>query len=87
MQLHDKQDIVICLVSGVEGRSREWLAAETSRAQGQNKPIILMEEDGLQFNATLLGQDRERIRFPKNELEKTFIPLLHEFRRIGVKSI
>lgn len=81
----DGQDLYICLVTGV--REHDWLIAEAAYAKGRGKHIILLLEESATFNPTILGRDLEQIRFPPSHIEKSFIPLMGEFRSIGVQGI
>ena len=81
----DSQDIFIVVVSG--SGTHEWLTAEPSYALGRDKHVILMVEEGVSYNPTILGQDLEQIRFPRGHIEKTFIPLLEEFTSLGLIGI
>jgi hypothetical protein len=81
----DRQDIFLALVTGA--RSHEWLHAESAYAKGRGKHVIVLVQKDATFNPTILGADLEQIRFPKGAIEKTFIPLLHEFRDIRVRGL
>jgi len=81
----DSQDIFICLVSG--SREHPWLIAEPSYALGKDKHVIVLSEEETKYDATILGRDLEQIRFPSGQIEKTFIPLLQEFRSIRIKGL
>ena len=38
-------------------------------------------------NPTIEGRDYEQTRFPKNEVEKSFIKLMQEFRSLGISGL
>lgn len=81
----ESQDIYIGLVTG--NRDHGWIVAESSYAAARGKHIILIVEDGANFNPTLQGHDFEQIRFPKGQIEKCFIKLLSEFRSLGILGL
>lgn len=81
----DAQDIFIGIASGEKGHP--WLVAEPSYARGKGKHIILLVEEETQYDPTILGRDFEQIRFPHGCIEKTFIPLLQEFRSVRVRGL
>jgi hypothetical protein len=68
------QDIFICIATkGDHG----WILSETSYAKALNKYIVLLCEDGVNFNKGILGQDYEYIAYPRGYLEKAFSDLLY----------
>ena len=81
----DRQDIFLCMVLG--SRNHAWLNAEPAYALGSRKHIVLLIEDDSGYDPTILGKDLEQIRFTKGAIEKTFIPLLREFRNIRIKGL
>ncbi len=81
----DQQEIVIVNVSGDQDHS--WLISESSYALGKNKHIILLVESTTKIDTGILGKDLEYIKYPDNEIEKVFCPLLREFRSIGIKGV
>jgi len=76
------QDIYVGLVTGK--REHEWLIAEAGFAQGQDRHVIMVVEDGAGFNPTIQGRDYEQIPFPPDHVEKSFIKLMQEFRSLGI---
>lgn len=80
-----RPDIYLGIVTG--NREHGWIVAESSYAAGLGKHIILLVEEGLEFNPTFQGHDFEQIRFPKGHVEKAFIKLLSEFRSLGILGL
>ena len=83
MERIDAQDIYIGLITS--NPEHDWLIAEVSYARGKGKHIVVIAEQGSKFNPTVLGHDFEQIRFLDANIEQSFIPLLQEFRGIGVR--
>lgn len=81
----NSQDIFIALITG--DNSHEWIMSETSYAHGKDKHIILIVENGSNFNPSILGNDLEQIRFSPECIEKSFHKLIREFISINVKGI
>lgn len=81
----DAQDILICVVSG-KGK-HPWLVAEPSYALGKGKHVVLLIEEGTDYDSTILGRDLEQVRFPPGHIERSFIPLLEEFRSVRIKGL
>jgi hypothetical protein len=81
----ESQDIFIALITG--NNSHEWIISETSYAHGKDKHIILIVENGSNFNPSILGNDLEQIRFSPECIEKSFHKLIREFISIKVKGI
>jgi hypothetical protein len=81
----DAQDIFLCVISGKKGHP--WLVAEPAYALGKGKHIVLLVEEGTDYDPTILGKDLEQVRFPPGHIEKTFIPLLAEFRSVRIKGL
>ena len=79
----DDQALYLALIT--TARTHDWLTAEAAYALGKDKHVVLLVEEGAKFNPTILGQDLEQIRFPADSVEKSFVPLLCEFRDIGVR--
>jgi hypothetical protein len=84
-KLIERQDIYVGLITGQ--REHSWLIAEAAFAQGKNKHIIMVVEEGSGFNPTIQGRDYEQIRFPPNSVEKSFIKLMQEFRSLGISGL
>jgi hypothetical protein len=81
----DSQDIFLAIVTG--NRNHAWLNAEPAYAKAKGKHIILLVQNGIRYNPTLLGSDLEQIRFDANRIEQSFVPLLLEFHNIGVRRV
>jgi hypothetical protein len=81
--LIDSQEIYIGLVT--KNPEHDWIIAEVAYARGKGKHIVLILEEGANFNPTILGRDFEQIRFSGDTVEKTFTKLLREFRSIGLQ--
>jgi hypothetical protein len=81
----DSQDIFIGLVTGK--RNHAWLNAEPAYAKGRDRHIIMLVEDGSDYDPAILGKDLEQIRFPANQVERAFNSLLRELRNIRVKGL
>lgn len=84
-KLIEGQDIYVGLVTG--SREHSWLVAEASYAQGKNRHVIMVVEEGSAFNPTIQGRDYEQILFPPNSIEKSFIKLMQEFRSLGISGL
>ena len=84
-KLIERQDIYVGLVTGQ--REHSWLIAEAAFAQGKNRHVIMVVEEGSTFNPTIQGQDYEQILFPPDLVEKSFIKLLQEFRSLGISGL
>jgi hypothetical protein len=84
-KLIERQDIYVGLVTGQ--REHSWLIAEASFAQGKNRLVIMVVEEGSIFNPTIQGRDYEQILFPPDLVEKSFIKLLQEFRSLGISGL
>lgn len=80
-----RPDIYLGIVTG--NRDHGWIVAESSYAAALGKQIILLVEEGTEFNPTLQGHDFEQIRFPKGQVEKAFIKLMSEFRSLGILGL
>lgn len=68
------QDIFICLVT--EGE-HAWITSEVGFAKGQDKYIIILVQDGLDFKKGIIGSDYEHMTFPEGVIEKTYSDLLY----------
>jgi hypothetical protein len=84
-KLIERQDIYVGLVTG--NREHSWLIGEASFAQGKDRHVIMVVEEGSAFNPTIQGRDYEQIIFPPNSVEKSFIKLLQEFRSLGISGL
>jgi hypothetical protein len=84
-ELIERQDIYVGLVTGK--RDHSWLIAEAAFAQGKNRHVIMVVEEGVDFNPTIQGRDYEQIRFPSKLVEKSFIDLMQEFRSLGISGL
>jgi hypothetical protein len=81
----DQNEIVLVNFSG--DRSHDWLISEASYSLGKNKHLIRIVESTTDVEPGIIGKDNEYIKYPENEIEKIFIPLLREFRSVGIKGI
>jgi hypothetical protein len=81
--LIDGKEVYIGLVT--KNPEHEWITAEVAYARGKGKHIIVIVEEGSNFNPTILGRDFEQIRFSGDRVEESFTKLLREFRNIGVR--
>lgn len=81
----DSQDIFLAVITG--SRNHAWLNAEPAYAKAKGKYIILLVEDDARYDPTILGRDLEQIRFAPSAIEKSFVPLLGEFRNIRIKGL
>ena len=70
----NSQDIFLCIAT--KG-NHSWILSEAAYAKALNKYIILMCEDGIDFDKGILGQDYEYISFPHECIEKAFTDLLY----------
>jgi hypothetical protein len=84
-RLIDGQDIYLGLVVG--DREHNWLVAESAYAQGKEKHVILVIEEGSTFHPAIHGRDMEQIQFSRGRIEESFIRLLQEFRAIGINGL
>ena len=83
--LIDRQEIYVGLVTGK--RDHSWLIAEAAYALGKNRHVIMVIEEGADFNPTIQGRDNEQIRFSPNSIEKSFIGLMQEFSSLGISGL
>lgn len=83
--LIDQNDIVLVNFSG--DRSHDWLLSEASYSLGKNKHVIRIIESTTDVEPGIIGKDNEYIKYPENAIEKVFIPLLREFRSVGIRGI
>jgi hypothetical protein len=81
----DQNDIVLVNFSG--NRSHDWLLSEAAYSLGKNKHVIRIIESTTDVEPGIMGKDNEYIKYPENDIEKVFIPLLREFRSVGIKGI
>lgn len=84
-KLIERQDIYVGLVTGK--RDHAWLTAEAAFAHGKDRHVIMVIEEGSDFNPTIQGHDYEQIRFPSKLVEKSFIGLMQEFRSLGISGL
>lgn len=84
-KLIERQDIYVGLVAG--NREHSWLIAEAAFAQGKSRHVIMVVEEGSEFNPTIQGRDYEQIRFPSKLVEKSFISLMLEFQSLGISGL
>lgn len=63
-------------------RPSEWLIQEASLAEGLDKPLFLLIEEGVKFDPGIHG-DIEYIRFSEATLAEALIKLLEGFRELG----
>ena len=81
----EHQDIYLGFVTGK--RDHAWLTAEAAFAHGKGRHVIMIVEDGSDFNPTIQGHDYEQIRFPSGLVEKSFVGLMQEFRSLGISGL
>ena len=81
----ERQDIYVGLVTGK--RDHAWLTAEAAFAHGKGRHVIMITEEGSDFNPTIQGRDYEQIRFPSKSVEKAFIALMQEFNSLGISGL
>ena len=81
----ERQDIYIGLVTGK--RDHAWLTAEAAFAHGKDRHVIMVVEEGSDFNPTIQGRDYEQIRFPSKVVEKSFVGLMQEFHSLGISGL
>lgn len=81
----ESQDILVALITGE--RDHDWIISEIGYAKGREKHIIIIKETNTSFNSTILGKDFEYIKFEETHIEETFVPLIREFKSIGIKGI
>jgi hypothetical protein len=84
-RLIERQDIYVGIVIG--RREHSWLTSEASYDQGKNRHVIMLVEDGSDFNPVIQGRDYEHIPFPVGVVEKASIKLLEEFRSLGISVL
>ena len=84
-RLIDGQDIYLGLVVGE--REHNWLVAESAYAQGKEKHVILVIEEGSKFHPAIHGRDMEQIPFSRGHIEQSFTRLLEEFRGVGINGL
>ncbi len=84
-KLIDEQYIYIGLVTS--NREHSWLISESAYAQGKGKHVMMVVEDGANFNPAISGKDYERIPIEKGHVEQSFIKLLQEFRSVGISGM
>ena len=81
----EQQEILIAIINGE--RDHDWIISEIGFAKGKNKHLILIKEKNTLFNSTILGQDFEYIKYEETHIEQAFIPLIQEFKSVGIKGI
>jgi len=69
-----RQDIFLCLVTP---GNQSWILSEASYAKALGRYVILLLEDGLDFDKGILGNDFEHITFPSGFVEKAFSDLMY----------
>ena len=77
-------EIYVGVITG--HRDHDWITAETGLALGSGKHLILIAEEGTNYQPTIEGKDFEQVRF-RRCVEESFIPLLQLFRSMGVVGI
>ena len=64
-------------------RDHAWISAESAYALAQHKEVVLILQEGAEFNPTFYGRDREHLTFA-NTIDEAFIGLLEVFRSRSV---
>lgn len=68
------QDIFLCLAT--QGDT-SWLLSEAAFAKAMEKYLIILCQEGVQFNKGILGSDHENLSFARGNVEKVFCDLLY----------
>lgn len=68
------QDIFICIVTPGDP---SWILSEAVLANTKKKCVIIMCQEGVEFNKGIIGNDYEHMVFRKDAVEKSYIDLLH----------
>jgi len=76
------QEIVTVILS--DKQDATWLTQEIVGADFNQKPIILLVEEGVEFKPGILG-DLEYIPFPKNLISEAITPILEGLRELGYR--
>jgi hypothetical protein len=79
-QLIRLKDLFIAIV--VPQDDKAWIVSETVFANDHGKPIIIAEQEDANFQPGILGQDRERVRFPVGRFAEAFLPVLQGIRHL-----
>ena len=72
------QDILLCVATPGDSN---WILSEVSFALALGKYIIIMVQDGVDFNKGIVGTTYEHLAFPKGNVEKCFTDLLRALPR------
>jgi hypothetical protein len=82
-RLTGKLDLFVVIFAS--GADSAWLHQEIGVAKGRGLPIMVLREDGAQFDEGLLS-DIEYASFPKGQISGAFIPVLQAIQYIRLKS-
>ncbi len=77
-----------CLFIVIVTRSsgNEWLQQEIGVAKGLNLPVMVLMEEGVEFDLGILG-DNEYVRFPKQTISKTFVSVIRALQFVGSNKV
>lgn len=81
-RLKGKIDLFIAIFAA--GGDSAWLHQEIGVAKGHNLPVMVLREEGINFDEGLLA-DTEYASFPKGHISGAFIPVLQAIRYIRLK--
>jgi len=70
----ESQDIFLCIVTPGD---TSWIISEAGYAKALKKYIIVLSEDGLEFNKGIIGEDYEYMSFPKGNITNIYSDLLY----------
>ena len=70
----DSQDIFLCVVT--QGDS-SWILSEAAYAKAKNKYLIILCQNGVNFNKGIIGGDYEHLPFQDSGIEKCFSDLVY----------
>lgn len=82
-RLQGKLDLFIVIFA--TGGDSSWLHQEIGVAKGRGLPVMVLREDGSQFDEGLLS-DIEYASFPKGQISGVFIPVLQAVQYIRLKA-
>ena len=80
----DKNAFYIGIVTGQ--RDHAWISAESAYALARNKEVMLILQQGVKFDPTFFGHDREHLSFT-NIIDESFIGILEDFRSRDVLGL
>ena len=70
----ESQDIFICIVTPGDNT---WIISEAGYAKALKKYIVVLSEEGSEFNKGIIGADYEYISFPKDNITNIYSELLY----------